>query len=172
MKITEQLIARLRIAGFRGALLQGDMRLQRRHVFAAGALDKAGQHSSLDHAPRRKHFVRLCYRRLRDEGAAPGYQCDELVRRELEQGLADLGARDAEDFAQRFFPQLGAGRQFVRGDGFGDALVDRSAAQRRLALCSLAGRAHAATFENGCVARQCCAMSMRRQIHTLSCDCT
>ena len=89
------------------------------NVFGLSLCDEVARHLQLQHAAHGKHLFGFFYRGGGDKGAACGLQLDQLVLRELKQGLPHQRARDAKQVGELLLSQLGARQQAVLHNGTG-----------------------------------------------------
>ena len=78
----------------------------------------------LHQTPGHEHLARLFDTRAGNHGAAIRPQQHHAFMGQARQRAANDGAADPENFPQRFFAQLGAGRQALFEDGLEDMRVD------------------------------------------------
>ncbi len=78
----------------------------------------------LDQTAGEKHLTRFFNTWAGDDGATVRPQQHHAFMGQTRQRAANDGAADPEDFPQRFFAQLGTGRQALFEDGLEDMRVD------------------------------------------------
>jgi hypothetical protein len=81
-------------------------------------------HVSLESAPRLEHRARRLDRRAGNAGAAVGSRLHNVLVGKALQDPPDQRPADAEDLAQRFLAEFGAGRQLLLDNGIVDLRVD------------------------------------------------
>ncbi|MCY1430715.1 hypothetical protein D9M71_466680 [compost metagenome] len=93
-------------------------------LLGGGVLHRQLGDRALDQTPGHEHLARLFDTRAGNHSAAIRTQQHHAFMGQARQGAANDGAADPENFPQRFFAQLGAGRQTLLEDGLEDMRVD------------------------------------------------
>ena len=122
VKVAQQFGAPVRVVLINGAFFLRDVGAQGANLRRRRLQRKSSGHLAFEHATHRKHLARFVSRRRRHEGAARRLQRNQLVLRQLQQGLAYQRARDAEKIGQFLLGQLAAGQQAVFDNGPGQGL--------------------------------------------------
>ncbi|MNP39518.1 hypothetical protein D3C76_1330970 [compost metagenome] len=94
------------------------------NLLGGSVLNRQFGDRTLDQTAGHEHLTGFFDARAGDHGAAIRTQQHHAFMGQARQGAANDGAADPENFPQRFFAQLGAGRQTLFEDGLEDMRVD------------------------------------------------
>ena len=125
MKVAQKLVAARSVFAVHGSLFPRNMVSECLDVCRRGLPRKKANHLGLDDAAQTKHLLGLHHRGRRHKSTARRLQANQLVLRELQQGLAHECARHAKMVGQFLLSQLGTRLQPMLDNRLGERLHDQ-----------------------------------------------